>query len=287
EALTMKRSAPPATDAAADRPDFLARLHEAYNLRRKNIVLLTGDVHGLFWNAAAKEFVGLEAALARELAPKFNLLRFDVATGVSFGDPAAEAAVTRVMEAEDPTGVASEPPKPLRDLIESSRYSPLAALVLLKGIAERVARARRTGGAVKPLCVLIQYAGAVFPAGEFDRLSELDRQRLVFFLSWVADPAFADGPELLILISPVRAEVNGKLTALSNVGHVEIGLPTERDRALFVRVFTAGHPELRFEHGPERFCRDAAGLAISHVKDLVEIATRTHDPVRHDDVVRE
>jgi len=135
--------------------------------------------------------------------------------------------------------------------------------------------------------VIVQYVGAMFPSGEFDRLSELDRQRLVFFLSWVAEPAFVDNPDLLVLVNPVRAEVNAKITALSNVGHVEIGLPTELERRRFVESFCATHPEVKIEQGPERFSKDTAGLAITNVKDLLEMAARTGDPVEREDVVAE
>ena len=36
--------------------------------------------------------------------------------------------------------------------------------------------------AYKPLCLIMQFAPALFPEGDFDRLSELDRQRLVTFI---------------------------------------------------------------------------------------------------------
>jgi hypothetical protein len=271
---------------APERPEFLGRLREAYNLRRKNIVLLTGDVQGLFWNAAARGFVGLEVALARELADKFRVVRFDLASGIGFYDLGTEAEVARVAET-DYGSPASPPLEKVRDLIDGCRHSPLAALVLLKGLAERFAVARRVGAVARPLCVIVQYAGAIFPSGEFDRLSELDRQRLVFFLSWVSDPSFVDGPDLLILVSPVRAEVNPKLGALPNVGHVEIGLPNERERIQFVDAFAAAHPQLRFADGKARFCQDTAGLPIGHLKDLLEVAVRTKQPVRRDDVVAE
>jgi hypothetical protein len=283
----MTDAAESAAKGKGERPAFLDRLHEAYNLRRKNIVLLTGDVQGLFWNGARQEFAGLEPVLVAELTEKFNVLRFDLAGGVRFYDAGAEAQVVEVAEADDgvyrPDGELNN----VRECIDMSRSSPLACMTLLKAVAERFATARVLGKKVKPLCVIAQYAGAMFPSGEFDRLSELDRQRLVFFLSWVADPKFADGPDLLILVNPVRAEVNGKITSLPNVGHMEIGLPSGKERGLFVDAFCATHPGVTFEQSKERFVKDTAGLTIANLKDLLEMEARTNDPVERTDVVNE
>ena len=49
------------------RAKFLDDLSQAYNLRRKSLVLLTGDVHGLFPSSAADDFVALEEAIRAEL----------------------------------------------------------------------------------------------------------------------------------------------------------------------------------------------------------------------------
>jgi hypothetical protein len=49
----------------------------------------------------------------------------------------------------------------------------------------------------KPLCLIMQFAGSLFPDGDFDRLSELDRQRLVTFLNWINDPFFGKNGSLI------------------------------------------------------------------------------------------
>jgi hypothetical protein len=103
----------------------------------------------------------------------------------------------------------------------------------------------------------------------------------------VADPLFVEEPDLLVPINPVRAEVNHRITTLANCGHVEIGLPTESERRQFVDTFRARRPEIRLDQGPEGFARDTAGLTIANVKDLLEVAARTGNPVRREEVVGE
>ena len=69
----------------------------------------------------------------------------------------------------------------IEDVLEQivqTQYQPLPMLVLLRGMSNAVTRlwagAKST---YKPLCVIMQFAPALFPEGDFDRLSELDQQR--------------------------------------------------------------------------------------------------------------
>ncbi len=276
-----------AESAIGSRAKFLDELSEAYNLRRKSLVLLTGDVHGLFSSPAAADFVSLEEAIRGELGDKFNLVRVDIASGVTFYDAETEREVIRICESTDGSEVPEARRKLMKELIERSRHSPLSALVLLRGMADAFHRAREAGESIRPLCLVLQYAGALFPAGDFTRLSELDRQRLVLFLHWANDPVFVGGPDLLLLVNPVKSEVNSKITALPAADHQEIQLPEVEERREFVEWFRASHEKLRFEGGWEKFCHDAAGLTLASIKDLLELATRTGRRVARSDVVQE
>lgn len=276
-----------AEPATGRRAKFLDELSEAYNLRRKSLVLLTGDVHGLFSSPAASDFVSLEEAIRGELGSKFNLVRVDIASGVTFYDAETEREVIRICESTDGSEVPESRRRLMKLLIERSRHSPLSALVLLRGMADAFHRVREAGEPIRPLCLVLQYAGALFPAGDFTRLSELDRQRLVLFLHWANDPVFVGGPDLLLLINPVKSEVNGKITALPAADHQEIQLPELEERREFVEWFRGSHDKLRFEGGWEKFCHDAAGLTLASIKDLLELATRTGKRVARSDVVQE
>ncbi|MEM7353182.1 MAG: ATP-binding protein [Acidobacteriota bacterium] len=276
-----------ANTATNQRALFLEHLSEAYNLRRKSLVLLTGDVHGLFHSSSEDDFVSLEQAVRAELGSKFNLVRVDIASGVTFYDTETEHEVIRICESTDGTEVPESRRRLMKELIERSRHNPLSALVLLRGMADAFHRAREAGESIKPLCLVLQYAGALFPAGDFTRLSELDRQRLVLFLHWANDPVFVGGPDLLLLVNPVKSEVNGKITALPAATHIEIQLPQHSERRQFVKWFRRDHNKLRFEGGWEKFCHDSAGLTLTSIKDLLEVATRSGQRVERSDVVRE
>ncbi len=285
--MATKTATPAGRRASAGRAKFLDELSQAYNLRRKSLVLLTGDVHGLFHSSAADDFVSLEEAIRAELGDKFNLVRIDIASGVTFFDAETEQEVIRISESTDGTKVPESRRRLMKELIRSSKHNPLSALVLLRGIADAFHRAREEGETIRPLCVVMQYAGALFPAGDFTRLSELDRQRLVLFLHWANDPVFVSGPDLLLLINTVKSEVSAKITALPATDHQEIQLPDQGERKSFVEWFRKRHEKLRFEGGWEKFVEDSAGLTLTSIKDLLELATRMGRRVERSDVVKE
>ncbi len=269
------------------RPEFLESLSQAYSLRRKNIIILTGDVHGLFWNQGTENFLSLEQILNSELDKKFNLIRMDISSGLTFYDKETEEEVTRVCESTDGYYTPAGRINALKKMIDSSKHSPLSALVLLQGMWEAFVRVRRLEPGVKPLCVVFQFAGALFSAGDYSRLSELDRQCLVSFLAWVSGPLFREGPELLILINPVKSEINAKILSLPHAVHTEIDLPDFDDRKQFVGFFISHHEGIRFTDGREKFAEDTAGLALSNIKDLLEVAARTKQPLTRHHVVGE
>lgn len=267
------------------RPSFLDELNEAYLLRRKNIILLTGDTFGLFWNQLKEGFDAFEASVVDALKHKFNLIRMDIAGGISFFDKRTEAEVMRICESKDGVEVPKARRAQMRNMIESSRHQPLPALVLLRGIQEAFQRVRAVEPDINPLCILFQYAGALFPTGDFGRLGDLDRQRLVVFLSWVNDPVFTQSPDMMLLVNDVKSEINTKIHRLPHGAHFEIPLPDQKDRHAFVTWFNDQGHRVRWRDGKTNFIENTAGLRLTHLKDMMEVARRTRKSITKDQVV--
>lgn len=269
------------------RPGFLESLGQAYTIRRQNIIILTGDVSGLFYSRETDNYLSLEQTLNQELKDKFNLVRMDIATGIGFYDRETEDEVTRICESTDGYYTPAGRIEALKRMIDQSKHSPLSALVLLQGMGEAFVRVRRLEPAIKPMCVVLQFAGALFTAGDYSRLSELERQCLISFLSWVSGPLFRESPELFILINSVKSEINAKIIALPHAEHLEIDLPDKDERRQFVKHFTTQHKSVRFSHGKETFVEDTAGLALHNIKDLLEVAAGTKETLTRQHVVKE
>lgn len=275
------------------RPQFVDELSEANYYRRKNVVLLTGNVNDIFYNGKHDVFMSLEQELFSELKEKFTVVRMDMSVGVTFFDSVFDAEIGSETEGEI-SKVCQLLRMPylksggLRNRFQENRHNPLVILVLLKQIADlfRQAQLMKLDG-VKPLCIIIQHAGSLFPAGSLNSLSELDRQRLIFFLGWVSDPAFQDSSEVIILINRVKTEVNNEITALPNVLHIEIPLPDEKERGRFVQKAAGRKPEIIFERGQDKFISDTAGLTLNSIEDLVQAAAALKRPITQSDVLAE
>lgn len=267
------------------RPRFMEQLSHAYGVSRKNLIILTGDTQGKFWSTARKEFCALEPFLRAELRGKFTPVHMDISSGISFYDKASEAEIMRVCESEDGVIVPRSRAEHMRHLISSSKHNPLPALVLLKGIQEAFVRVRKEEPGIKPLCVIIPFAGALFPAGSFSQLGDLDRQRLVHFLTWMDDASFTDSPDLVVLINGTMAEINGKIIARPHARHLEIALPNDQERTSFVHHYCQKHKGLRFEGGRNAFVENTAGLKLTHLLDLLEESRRLKQTISRSRVI--
>lgn len=276
------------------RPDFLEKINDSYGNRRKNAVLLTGNIYDLFNNGT--DFVSMDRLLRSELSSKFNLMTMDMSE-LAFDDEDSEKEIIRVCGEAD--RIQSKPMVgDLKRVIETNRHSPLANLETIKLLSEAFVRVRSTRKKLqqtaaktkiedfKPLCVVTQHAGAFFPTGNWNNLSEVDRQRLTLLLDWFTEPRFIESYELIILVNRVKTEVNNELTSLPNVAHIEIAMPSEDERTSFVEIFTKVNP-VKFENGQEHFVKSTAGLTISSVKDLLEVAKTTNEPISSKQVIEE
>ncbi len=251
------------------RPQFVEAISSAYSKCKKSLVFLTGNVFDLFWSISSQSFLPLEQTLYQELSRYFTVLRLDAAQGISFYEEQDETALLEVCELADSTASKSQRLGNLKEALHSVQQQPLPALVLLRSISEAFIRVRRGAPQTKPLCTLIQFAGSMFPAGEFEQLSELDRLRLVTFLNWISDPLFGQSSNLIILLSYTKAEVNKKILALPSTEHVEIQLPDQEARKYYVQFFTKEQP-LKLEQGLDDFVIDASGLKLTDLRDIME-----------------
>ena len=260
------------------RPKFVDALSHAYQYRRQNVFICTGRTTDLFWNPEKNAFIPLEQELYSELQDRFTVLRLDMAQGVSFYNSTDE-------DLFNGTSILNR--TQLQKLMRVSTQSPLAALTLVKSLAEEVTQKRRAGKYEhKPLTIIMQYAGSIFPEGEFSRLSEIDRQRLVFLLDWINSPEFTESPNVLVLIAESCSEINSKILALPNATHVEIELPDLDERIWFTNHFIkTAAKRLRFEGGRMQFNHNTAGLSLSDINMILEAARRTNQMVKREDVI--
>jgi SpoVK/Ycf46/Vps4 family AAA+-type ATPase len=262
------------------RPAFLDAVSSAYSDRGKGVVVLSGNTHDLFFSSrvgVSGGFLELEQTIFQEWREKFHVVRLDISTGIDFYD---EDADLRILQAA--VGLSDKLPGvekvgDLKALIKETRHSPLPALVALRDMLEAVTVARRTQPLVKKVLTVIQLAGSLFPQGDFDRLGELDRQRLVTFLNMIESPAFKNSGHLIILVADTRSEINRRIIGLPSVAGVEIDLPNEDERRRYITsvVASSGKDAISFEKSLDAFAVETTGLRLTNLQDIMEASRRT------------
>src|SRR5712691_4539588 len=274
------------------RPSFIDAVGHSYNRRRKRVMLLTGNVLDQFWSPQLSSFTPLEQTLYQELNTKFLVLRVDAASGMSFYDAVDEQDLLKVCQLTDRLAARGQVLGDVQEKMAQTQHQPLPMLILLRGMSNAVTRLWAGDKSMyKPLCVIMQSAPALFPEGDFDRLSELDRQRLVTFLNWINAPFFSKSGNFIVLVSDTKSEINRRVLALPVTEHVEIPLPSAPERAHFVTQYVSagalpGSP-LQFELSQQAFVEDTAGLKLTSLEDLLETSRRTGEPVRRQHVLAE
>jgi hypothetical protein len=71
------------------RPNFLNDLNRLYRQRKKNVILMTGNIHDSFWDMTTSEFAPMDQVLYRALREHFTIVFVDMA-GLSFLSPEDE-----------------------------------------------------------------------------------------------------------------------------------------------------------------------------------------------------
>lgn len=283
------------------RPSFLDSLSDHYRNRHSNVVLLTGNIDGIYYCDETDDHVPLEQLLFQTLNERFHVATMDIASSLSFFDSEDETTINSAFERRKDLPVDDRPKETkgasksisiLNAMIDETKLKSVPQLVLLRQFLTRVRNARKYGDSsdnLKPTCIIIRYAGSYFPNGTWDKLSENDRRSLVAFLGIITDPNFLNSTDLIILVNETRTEVSEKILKLSNVAHIELPLPTQEERKHFIREFKAKRGEFKLHHelSQEKLADLAAGLTLTSLEDMLEISMKTGEPITQGMVLKE
>ncbi len=268
---------------------FLTNLRHSYNLRRKRLILLTGGINDLFQKG--NDFLSLEQRLYQEFASKFSVVRFDISSGISFYSNRDVEDVARVCENLFKIRNPKFASQNLEDTLARSHGKPLVGLTYLEQISQcyidMAPEYAKEGKTLKPLLVIMQYSGTLFPAKETAQLAEIDRQRLATFLNWVKDPQFKSSSNVVIMINETRSGINSMILGQPMLDSIEIPLPDDKLRRDYTRSFLNVHQEAKYEGHEADFVKLTAGLDLTSIRDLLIVSEGTKEPVTAQTVVEE
>ncbi len=273
------------------RTAFIDQISEAYSDCGKSVIILSGNRSDLFSNRGSDKFLDLERTVYQEFAGSFNVVRYDVSSGITtFCQNDMRFMNEAVAESDALTAEPEEKMGNFAKNVKATAQDPLMALNLLRDTLQGVATVRATGNKkVKPILVIVRFAGSAFPAGDWDRMNMEDRKRVVTFLSMIEAPWFRDSPHLILLLADTNNELNGRIAALPTVHPLEIDLPKPQERYRFINTYRGGIAAsgITFESSLDTFTTDTMGLTLCSVASLLELSRRTKRRVTRLDVLAE
>ena len=215
-----------ATDPLAAFPTWARTLAERYYTRTISTFILHGAVRDLQPaddGKGGRRFVPLRNFLADELFGTRDLVIFyDRSSGIRLATPemqkdfmSAVAGYDSIFGTEYAKGIPKDP----------ARAFPLM---------ESYARVRIADG--KSVAVVIDFAESVAPASDLGGMSSEDRYALVTLVKWAQDPQFLTADFSICLIAENLAELNPRIGRNPYAVAIELPLPTEPERLVYIET---------------------------------------------------
>jgi SpoVK/Ycf46/Vps4 family AAA+-type ATPase len=284
----------PSAPIALSDPAFIDKLRYLYSKRGKRVVVLLGNTHDLFPAKDGQKYVSLDQLLIQVFGNAFNMVRIDHAEGFQCSTRQDRDNMKKVWQRGDEQ-LAFRTTKGAERLGDfdaelQAADSPLAALMMLREVCRASNAAREVEPSANPVCAVFQFAGSMFPAGDFEKLEEVNKSRLVHLLNLVENPSFRKSHNLLILVADNASELNAKLLGMPSVATLEIEAPNAREREAFVQRFKSSKADAKpptFEKPLPIFIEDTQGFTLNSLQDILEEASLSDTPITRDKVVDE
>jgi AAA+ superfamily predicted ATPase len=121
--------------------------------------------------------------------------------------------------------------------------------------------------------IIIDQASYVFPAGEPGRLSNQASSQLVTVLNWAMSPYVKRLNMAFVMIDEKLADLSDRLTGNPHVATIEVPLPAESDRRVFVEETTAPDGVAAFsDFEPPQLAALTAGISLTDLNVMVRTA---------------
>jgi AAA+ superfamily predicted ATPase len=123
------------------------------------------------------------------------------------------------------------------------------------------------------VAVIIDQASYLFPAGEPGRLNREASSELVTMLNWAMSPHVKRLNMAFVLVDEKLADVSDRLAGNPHVATIEVPLPSERERASFIRASTGAAAIADFsDFGVDDLAKLTAGISLTDLNVLIQSA---------------
>ncbi len=291
------------TLVAPPKHDFFSRLARIINAGQSRSVLLSGEVHGLFYLESSQRYVPLVPYLCSRCSVEGVIVLVYELNGPIRCLHDRDRQVLRDAWIRWKTGqsldqlilqsLTDEAARARREsledqfdrLIADATGRPTAALEVLRQLT-LCSRAQPANGKRFRLLILIEAADMLLPAadGDITRLSPGDRQRIAICQDWFCDPAFMEGDDSVVLLADSRHAIHPRIATLPQMLSVEVPPPDENERLFFIEHFTAQRP-VDMVITPRELAQLSAGLSLHALRQLLLGAAHHGKPITATDVI--
>lgn len=247
---------------------FRAQVNRVLNSGQSNSLVLSGNVHDLFYLPGKNEgdngeYVSLTEYLASKWSGREDIMpiiyepnrqiRFqndadkkkmrDAWVAAKSGMDSNTLAIQQLLATTDMDRKKLEEPGAVFDrTMTMSVERPALALQLLRAFCQTPVNFIDSKDKKEKPCrliVIIEWADMILPEAEISRLSETDRLRLSICQDWFSDPSFAHGRNAVLMLTESVSLMNSRVTTLPQVLTIEIPSPDETARRHFIEWFEA------------------------------------------------
>jgi len=272
---------------------FLKTAGRILNSRQSRSLLVTGNIHDLFFHASESgpaNYVTLLDFLAAQWALRDRILVIYELNGpIRFVRPEdAEAvrdawlkwrigldknqlAVARMLSNSKATQEQQAIAVAYDANLQAAIGNPTVALELMRQMC-LCSRALVGGKPVleEDLLIIIEGADMLVPEAAITSLSDIDRHRVAVLHDWFSDPGFMNGEDAVVMLAESRSLVHHRVAKLPQVIEVQVPAPDEPARQQFIDWFMAHGAAVQLWGTKEELARYTAGLSIHALMQLLK-----------------
>ena len=293
--------------------DFLRRAGRILNSGQARALLVTGNIHDLFYVADGSEagsFLPLVDFLKHHWqVPGKMLLVYELNGPIRFaadgdrqklkdawlrwrtGRDENQLAIDRMLGGQKMDRQVDALSGAFDDNLRKAIGNPTVAFELLRQIClcaryrgEGVSKGQRTLD--EELIILVEAADLALPEGQITSLSEADRRRIAICQDWFSDPGFLEAEDSVVLLAESRSLVNHRIARLPQLLEVETPSPDIVAREHFLHWFEGRHGVDVELWGDEKEVAElSAGLSIHALDQLLKGAAHGGERLERDHVV--
>ena len=238
--------------------EFYSKFSNIYNNSETRSIILSGNVHDLFWNE--KGYVPLIPFMCERGSQANGLIQivYELNGPIEFVDEKHKEVLKttwanwkRSVGDVDQKDAASQMFDNLRNLkrgllagdegesaedeferrLHEAIGQPSPALEFMR----QLCIASRNFLPNHNLMIYVEAADLLLPHGEITSLRDYHLHRITIMHDWFCDPAFMDGHDSVVLLANSRSLVNSQISQLPQVLGVDVAAPNEEERKHFIK----------------------------------------------------